>query len=90
MQPDAVSDVSVHPYASLVALGTGQRHFPLPGADYEEEEEDEDGGHDGEERRLLTPEAGASRLVLYKVPPRRVAEGEGEEEEGAAATAMAE
>ena len=92
MQPDAVSDVSVHPYAGLVALGTGQRHFPLPGADYgangDEEEEDDDGGHDGEERRLLTPEAGASRLVLYKVPPRRVAEaGEGE---GAAVTAMAE
>lgn len=85
----------MHPYAGLVALGTGQRHFPLPGADYdadgegEEEEVVDDGGHDGEERRLLTPEAGASRLVLYKVPPRGMAEA-GEGEGAAAATAMAE
>jgi hypothetical protein len=67
-----VADVAVHPYAGLVALGTGQRHFPLPGANYDEEEEEEEDEGDREERRLLTEEAGASRLVLYRVPKRAV------------------
>ncbi len=57
----------MHPYAGLVALGTGQRHFPLPGADDDDEEEE---AGDEEERRLLTEEAGASRLVLYRLPRR--------------------
>jgi hypothetical protein len=29
-QPDAVNDAAFHPYASLLALGTGQRHFRVP------------------------------------------------------------
>ena len=29
-QADAVNDAAFHPYAGMIALGTGQRHFPLP------------------------------------------------------------
>ena len=78
MQPDTVNDVAFHPFAGLVALGTGQRHFPLPHVDDDDEDDEEE--QDKEERQKLE---GGNRVSLYKVARRGV-------EENATATAMEE
>lgn len=86
IQPDTVNDAAFHPFAGLVAVGTGQRHFPLPhhqDDDGEDEEgEDEEHDDDKEERRKLI---GGNRITLYRISRRQLEqEGGGEAMEEAA------
>jgi WD40 repeat protein len=43
-EADAVNDVAFHPYYGILALATGERHFPTPA---QEDEDEEDGDEDG-------------------------------------------
>ncbi|TFJ80658.1 hypothetical protein NSK_008084 [Nannochloropsis salina CCMP1776] len=77
---DTASDVSFHPYAGLVAVGMGERHWEFESEDDEEEEIVGEGvmaGRGGEEKEGVRSTSWSSGVRLFRVPLAKQSSGEG-------------